>query len=41
MSENTCVCCGVVIPEGTQICPNCGGGYNEKGKTKRTVEIIP
>ena len=20
---NTCVCCGAVIPEGRQVCPNC------------------
>ena len=23
MSENRCVCCGAIIPEGTQVCPNC------------------
>lgn len=23
MDENRCVCCGAVIPEGLQICPNC------------------
>lgn len=22
---NTCVCCGVVIPEGRQVCPQCEG----------------
>lgn len=21
--ENTCVCCGAVIPEGRQVCPRC------------------
>jgi hypothetical protein len=21
--ENTCVCCGRIIPEGRQVCPNC------------------
>jgi RNA polymerase subunit RPABC4/transcription elongation factor Spt4 len=21
--DNTCVCCGAVIPEGRQVCPNC------------------
>ena len=21
--NNTCVCCGAVIPEGRQVCPNC------------------
>lgn len=20
---NTCICCGVEIPEGRQVCPNC------------------
>lgn len=24
-SENACVCCGTIIPEGRQFCPNCGG----------------
>lgn len=23
MSENRCVCCGAVIPEGRQCCPDC------------------
>ena len=23
MSEERCVCCGNVIPEGRQVCPNC------------------
>lgn len=22
-TDNRCVCCGVVIPEGRQVCPNC------------------
>ena len=26
--ENTCVCCGVLIPEGRQVCPKCEGGRN-------------
>lgn len=21
--DNTCVCCGAIIPEGRQVCPNC------------------
>lgn len=21
--DNTCVCCGEIIPEGTQVCPKC------------------
>ena len=23
---NRCVCCGEIIPEGRQVCPNCDGG---------------
>lgn len=22
-SENRCVCCGAIIPEGRQVCPRC------------------
>lgn len=25
MNDNRCVCCGAVIPEGTQICRKCRG----------------
>lgn len=29
MNNNTCVCCGAIIPEGRQVCPNCESGkYN-------------
>lgn len=24
MPENTCICCGKVIPEGRQVCLSCG-----------------
>ena len=27
--NNTCICCGAVIPEGSQICPKCERGYNK------------
>lgn len=23
MNEERCVCCGEIIPEGRQVCPNC------------------
>lgn len=23
--NNTCICCGAIIPEGRQVCPNCEG----------------
>lgn len=25
MRADRCVCCGAVIPEGTQVCPSCAG----------------
>ena len=28
--DNTCVCCGVIIPEGQQVCPNCKSGMTLK-----------
>lgn len=28
-NSNTCVCCGEVIPEGNQVCPNCMENNNE------------
>jgi len=31
MSEDRCVCCGAIIPEGRQVCPQCQGEFNEKG----------
>ena len=33
--ENTCVCCGEIIPEGQQVCPNC-----KKGKRKDELPVI-
>lgn len=30
MSENRCVCCGEVIPEGTQTCKTCVRKYMEQ-----------
>ena len=35
MNENRCVCCGTIIPEGTQVCVNCQKGA---GKHKETTE---
>ena len=32
--ENRCVICGVVIPEGRQVCPNC-----EKQAIKQAAEL--
>ena len=30
MSENRCVCCGGIIPEGQQVCPLCQKEADEK-----------
>lgn len=34
--DNTCVCCGEIIPEGRQVCPRCEkvpSGKKMKGET--------
>lgn len=33
MNENTCICCGLGIPEGLQVCPAC---EREAFQTKHT-----
>ena len=30
--ENTCVCCGVIIPEGRQVCPSCENGVSVQNR---------
>ena len=35
MSENRCVCCGAIIPEGSQVCVNC---QKSAGVHKETPE---
>lgn len=34
MSENRCVCCGEIIPEGMQVCVNCLTKENERLKER-------
>lgn len=29
-----CVCCGAVVPEGTEVCINCRYQYLESGRTQ-------
>ena len=42
--NNTCVCCGDIIPEGRQICPTCENAlknYAPKGvKTKQFKKFV-
>lgn len=33
--ENTCICCGAIIPEGRMVCPICeAGGEQENEQCK-------
>ena len=34
MSDNRCVCCGDIIPEGQQVCMNCKRKVEESGDKK-------
>lgn len=34
--DNRCMCCGAIIPEGRQVCPNCLV-YGGNGKTDSTI----
>ena len=34
--EERCICCGEIIPEGRQVCPNCEA---EWGATQNNTEI--
>ena len=41
MNENTCVCCGEIIPEGRQVCWNCEHNYTEeKVEEDENVEFL-
>lgn len=37
--ENRCVCCGDIIPEGRQVCPNCE--YKYSGRKEEGQRIKP
>lgn len=30
MKDNTCICCGAIIPEGRQVCPECEEKDNDE-----------
>lgn len=36
MTDNTCICCGSIIPEGRMVCPMCEAGAERKSKHPRT-----
>lgn len=31
MLNNRCICCGTIIPEGRQVCPNCESTIAKRG----------
>lgn len=35
MSEEKCVICGDIVPEGRQVCPQCSSDKNESKEIKR------
>ena len=44
-NENRCVCCGVIIPEGTQVCPICLKGVlgvqaNTESYIKEKIKVF-
>lgn len=40
MSDNLCVACGVTIPEGLQVCPNCIAGYKYDEKRNKAEDKV-
>lgn len=36
MSEDRCICCGEIVPEGRMVCPNC-----ERLMTEKPFEFLP
>lgn len=44
-NENRCVCCGAIIPEGTQVCPIClkhslGVDFNSERYVKAKINVF-
>lgn len=40
MSDNRCVFCGEIIPEGRQVCPSCEKIQSETTKAERFDRVI-
>lgn len=36
--DNTCICCGAIIPEGRMVCPACEAGQTPKRPDTRKHE---
>lgn len=42
MNENRCVCCGAIIPEGSQVCVNCqkGAGVHKPTPEEKVESFV-
>lgn len=41
MNDNRCVCCGQVMPEGTQVCQNCQHeAFHRETREERAERIL-
>ena len=36
-----CVCCGEIVPEGRQVCPQCENEAKQNGNKKTTIQSMP
>ena len=41
MTEERCVCCGAVIPDGRQVCPLCSEKVKEERENRKPRERHP
>lgn len=39
MSENRCVCCGDIIPEGSMVCVSCQRKADERERVRKDVRV--
>ena len=35
-----CICCGEIVPEGRQVCPQCENGAEQNGNKKTTIQSM-
>lgn len=38
--DNTCVCCGEIIPEGRMVCPNCENAFIDNVEFRIDYNLI-
>lgn len=39
MSDNRCVCCGDIIPEGSMVCVSCQRKADERERVRKSVRV--